>query len=174
MVRSDPATHPSNCTFLFDLDRFIEAGNDAPSRREFHRHSGPAPTQPPPDALPQLSASSCRLCEEHGENRDDETETVEQDPTISVAILWHFFFFATSRVARLTLQTRKLWLVGGCRDRPSRALPLTCTEFFKKIEKIKKFKKIKTDKKESSTECPPSLSRKLGKTMHHGSVPRKH
>ena len=33
---------------------------------------------------------------------------------------------ATCRVARLTLQTRTLWLVGGCRDRPSRALPLTC------------------------------------------------
>ena len=33
---------------------------------------------------------------------------------------------ATCRVARLTVQTRTLWLVGGCRDRPSRALPLTC------------------------------------------------
>ena len=34
-------------------------------------------------------------------------------------------FVATFRVARSTLQIRKLWLVGGCRDRPSRALPLT-------------------------------------------------
>ena len=34
--------------------------------------------------------------------------------------------FAIFRVARFTLQTRKLWLVGGCRDRTSRVLPLTC------------------------------------------------
>ena len=41
-----------------------------------------------------------------------------------------FYLIVTFRVARLTLQTRKLWLVGWlvgrCRDRPSRALPLTC------------------------------------------------
>ena len=36
------------------------------------------------------------------------------------------FLIATFIDARLTLQTRKLWLVGWCRDRPSRALPLTC------------------------------------------------
>ena len=33
---------------------------------------------------------------------------------------------ATFRFARLTLQTRKHWLVGRCSDRPQRALPLTC------------------------------------------------
>ena len=37
-----------------------------------------------------------------------------------------FEFLATFGVARLTLQTRKLWLVGPCRDRPSSALLLTC------------------------------------------------
>ena len=33
---------------------------------------------------------------------------------------------ATFRVARFTLQNRKLWLVGRSRARLSRALPLTC------------------------------------------------
>ena len=53
---------------------------------------------------------------------------------------------ATFRVARLTLQTRKLW----CRNGPSRALPLTCPNvkktfcfffFFKKKRKQKNKKK---------------------------------
>ena len=39
-----------------------------------------------------------------------------------------FVIVLTFGVARLTSRTRKLSLVGGClgRDRPSRALPMTC------------------------------------------------
>ena len=44
-------------------------------------------------------------------------------------------FFATFRVARLTLQTPKLWFVGRCRDRPWRASPSTCPNV-KNLEKI--------------------------------------
>ena len=36
-----------------------------------------------------------------------------------------FFNLCDLKGARLNFQTRKLWLVGRCRDRPSRALPLT-------------------------------------------------
>ena len=56
---------------------------------------------------------------------------------------------ATFRVARFTLQTRQLWLVGRCRDRPSRALPSTCSKgkTFKKQRKFKKRKQKKTRKK---------------------------
>ena len=50
---------------------------------------------------------------------------------------------AFSRVARLTLQTRILWLVGRCRDRPSRALLLTCPNVKKKLKR----RKIKSTKK---------------------------
>ena len=42
----------------------------------------------------------------------------------SVSSLTTLNLVATFRVARLTSQTRKLWLVGLCRDRPSRAFDL--------------------------------------------------
>ena len=50
-----------------------------------------------------------------------------------------FAVVATFRVARFTLQTRELWLVGGCRDGPSRGLPLTCPN----VKNLKNFKKRK-------------------------------
>ena len=46
--------------------------------------------------------------------------------------------------------TNSKTLVGRCRDRPSRALPLTCPNvknFFKKYEKIKKKKRKKKNEK---------------------------
>ena len=57
-----------------------------------------------------------------------------------------FFVLVTFGIAGFTLPTPKLWLVGRCRDRPSRALPLTCPNvknffFFKKKQKIKERKK---------------------------------
>ena len=61
--------------------------------------------------------------------------------------------------ARLALQPRKLWLVGGCRDRPQRALLLTCPNvknfFFYIKETQAKNKKKKHMKR--------NRSRKMGK-----------
>ena len=51
----------------------------------------------------------------------DDIKMAGQTQNISVLKM-----IATFRVARLPLQTRKCWRVGGCRDRQSRALPLTC------------------------------------------------
>ena len=50
--------------------------------------------------------------------------------------------FATFRVARLALQTPKLWLV--CRDRPRRALLLTCPN----VKNLKKKKRNESKKKQ--------------------------
>ena len=61
----------------------------------------------------------------------------------------HLSFIATFRVARLTLQTRKLWLVGVATDRDA---PLACPNvktFFSK--KQKKEKKRKQKKKQEKT-----------------------
>ena len=54
-----------------------------------------------------------------------------------------YSFVATFRVARLSSQTRKLW----CRDRPSRALPLTCPN----VKILLKNKTKKTKKNQKST-----------------------
>ena len=51
---------------------------------------------------------------------------------------------ATVRVARLTFQTRTLRL-GRCRDRPSRALPLTCPN----VKNVKKQMKRNASKKKN-------------------------
>ena len=54
---------------------------------------------------------------------------------------------ATFMVARLTLQTRKLWFVGWCRDRPSRAVPLTAPNVKIFLKNKSKWKETKAKKK---------------------------
>ena len=56
------------------------------------------------------------------------------------------FVLATFGVARLTSQTRKLWLVGRCRDRPSSALPFTCPNEKQEKKGMKRNESKKTKK----------------------------
>ena len=57
---------------------------------------------------------------------------------------------ATFRVARSTLNSRKLCLV-GCRDRPWRALPLTCPNV-KNLKEKQKMKRNESKKKCKETQ----------------------
>ena len=69
-------------------------------------------------------------------------------------------FLATFTVARFTLQTRKLWLVGRCRDRPSRALPWTCPNV---KNKNKMNSKIKNRNRQNKKER--KIKKKMGVLM---------
>ena len=68
-------------------------------------------------------------------------------------------FVATFRVAKLTLQTRKLWLVGVATG-PSSTLPLTCPNV-KNLEKVKRnARKKKTRKRKMKRNASKKKGRK--------------